>query len=129
MSATDKQMFNREVWLQALESGEWSQTRFSLTDEDYNGQYSFCCLGVAEACMRDGEPLMGQVLTKETREKLGIRREDPWVLNPTRNGVPVVTGKHVAVSFLNDKCRFNFKDIAAVLRPLLARRDYDGNNP
>ena len=34
-------------WLEALESGEWEQTDGYLRDRERDGQYRYCCLGVA----------------------------------------------------------------------------------
>lgn len=119
MSATQTQMYNRAVVLVALESGEWKQTSGCLTREGEDS-YSFCCLGVAEACVRDGEVQHGGLLTGYGQRMLGLSIPDPLVR---------YKGHTFSASQLNDTFRWTFKQIAKALRPNLMNPNYDGTNP
>lgn len=46
----------KEKWVKALRSGVYAQTAGKLAFEDFNGNKSFCCLGV----LRDIEPTVKQ---------------------------------------------------------------------
>lgn len=117
--ATERQMFNRLVWLAALEDERMvgAQAKHTLTYDHWtNETVSFCCLGVAEVCRR-GKPIYGSTLTPAGQEWLGLQSDNPSVL---------VDAAPISVAELNDKRDYTFKDIAKALNPYLLDPHYNG---
>ena len=108
---------NQKKWLEALESGEFKQTRGKLEDE--NG---FCCLGVA--CVlaeKDGVQLWRKendpfIWGGSLQDQLDVIK---WLGIRDDTGAPktrLPTDNLVALTSLNDDCEWNFKQIAEHIR-------------
>lgn len=128
----DKLTDNQEKWLKALESGEYKQCRDQLRAEELDGDlvprgYSYCCLGVAIAVLReDLVPHLGRQehsclsgAFSPVREMLGLHTGDGsihgdcWVVDgedgePSRNAECLIEA--------NDGAELTFAEIAARIR-------------
>jgi len=124
----------RKKWLNALESGEYRQTRYQLHTPE-----GFCCLGVA--CDRFNKPLKLKVLKSPTRTEynhqsalLPVPVADYLGLHST-SGAFQKDGRRVNLSIkvrrgaekgqvimvsslteLNDEASYSFKEIAKFVR-------------
>jgi hypothetical protein len=120
----------KQLWLDALESGEYEQTTVAL--RDMNG---FCCLGVAcdvyakATGMQWDEQAPGRYssvtaytmfgsdgdLPSAVMEWFGLESSDPdVVINPNDFG-----GFIRSLSSCNDQLQMKFKDIAQLIREQL----------
>ena len=111
----------RTLWAEALESGEYEQTKSVLEDEE-----GFCCLGVA--CVvaeewgikvnrhRDTDELVGEDLDEQPAVQwwLGLKDEEgSFKLHPkTEGGVRTSS----SLVHLNDGGHRTFAELAAIIR-------------
>lgn len=131
----------KEQWCQALESGEYEQTKGALkkrtglsTDEEEKC-FGFCCLGVLAEIVKDEisgaywapDPIdidgqyefvgpndsEGGVLPLDVRNLVGLEDANPMVNAFT----PDQTGESLAG--LNDSGKYTFTQIAAIIREQL----------
>lgn len=122
-------MANKEViekWVAALESGDYPQARGALNIKHYDGNHSYCCLGVlcelavdegvikpadrfgSYAYTEDGvEYMEGGVLPLPVRKWAGLRYCNPDV---------AVNDERRALADLNDSEMLTFPVIADILR-------------
>ena len=127
-----------EEWLQALESGEYQQTRGMLTAVDSSDSLSHCCLGLV--CHLNKSDLfvkpIGSIsglqyddirtyLPEAIRTKLGFRHASgeffvdattKTLLLSIKPSISVDEGEKVSLITLNDNLEFTFKEIAQVIR-------------
>lgn len=118
-----------QQWIEALESGEFTQGVGMLAYQDHNGDIRYCCLGVvSELCIRaEGldekhlEPARNPWSTDSYAyfgERFGFTEEvAEWLgLSPEQHDLEVVIdGKRGSVIAHNDIGR-TFTEIAAALR-------------
>jgi len=118
------------LWVDALRSGDYTQGRETLTTK-IDGGYSYCCLGVLECVIGDGDP--------EIAESNGYI-DDPGrfdmplnsgyeILNwassmfPKIKGVVSINaskaGTQDALASLNDTAGLNFAQIADIVEAVL----------
>jgi hypothetical protein len=121
----------KELWVKALESGEYKQGRAVLARVQPDGSETYCCLGVltqeavkagiTQRCGTDEYDvvLYGDALAPNTAlpgtevvEWAGLRDSDP-------NPYVFYNGSSYALSALNDSLGLNFKQIAALIREQL----------
>ena len=132
---TEEQKLRVLLWVEALESGKYKQTRDHLRDER-----GMCCLGVACEVYRSttgngewtaaeegdffargalafGIESPGDVcaLPHEVVDWFGVESSDPELLDPTPQHRPASYTPHPA-SFWNDAQEHNFMQIAATVR-------------
>jgi len=114
-----------EIWVEALESGEFSKTTGVLHDE-----YGYCCLGVAcvkaiengvelyvEGEREDGWSYDGEggSLPPKVMDWLGVDECDPMLrINLGNPDFPEVEEAHA--SDVNDNFGYDFPRIAAAIR-------------
>jgi hypothetical protein len=117
---------NAQKWVNALESGEYKQTRNSLTNEKNT---RFCCLGVACDLYRKefggNWDTKGEDFTFMGHSELLPSVVKGWLGLETRSGsfpYPTGTGKRVSLSELNDsgwsrkRRGWNFRAIARLIK-------------
>jgi hypothetical protein len=108
----DRDKFILEEWPEALESGEFEQSREGLRDEALDGSVSYCCLGVACTLL----------------SRRGLLNRDDWI---DRGTLPSKAVQLLGISErgrlnapltpltlvqCNDELQENFRQIAAHLR-------------
>jgi len=116
MYTKDEIIANREKWIEALESGMYTQAKFNLRRRE-----GFCCLGVACEVLGIpsektdygyyyyGEERNGADLPKEAMEMLGVRT--PMGSFDFDENIP-----HSSLYGLNDSASWSFGQIAQFLR-------------
>lgn len=128
---------NRRLWIGALESGDYAQTRDGLARGDSVADMGYCCLGVAAmtvgcAVLQVSPPLFpldsrfqgfyegadrySSLLPQSTREALGFMTDSPRVL---------WQGRSVALTVLNDEQKWSLAEIAAAIKA--QDDDWDGS--
>ena len=119
----DKQQI-RDMWVNALESGEYEQGRLVL-HQKVNGKEKFCCLGVLCDLYVENVGDIGVYFDDVTGNYHygGEIRVLPdkvmdWAGLYNRTGDGVLDGKNVGVplSVLNDTYRSTFKEIAQAIK-------------
>lgn len=111
---TKKQVHN--LWIKALESGEYPQGKEALRVGD-----SFCCLGVVcDLAYRDGgDPW------KLEEGGYSYKGEEGYLPGPMATFLGVSRAYQNSLVELNDMEGWNFKDIAKVLRLFFKGVDMD----
>ena len=108
MALTEEQRINRETWATALESGEYKQGLGCLRREE-NGEYLYCCLGVAQEIFEPGSIGFNDLIHK-------VRGS---AAEPTPEVYECLGMKSSEFSFLadaNDSLMWDFQRIASVIR-------------
>lgn len=103
---------NRHVWIRALKSGLFNQTRDTLADKD-----GYCCLGVAAKILAP---------KRLVRNVYDYTIHDPKLNQDHTGGLPDYMARALGLSSAsesklidaNDTKRFNFNQIAAMIRDL-----------
>jgi len=109
----------KELWLNALRSGEYGQAEGRLKDS--SGRY--CCLGVLCELYRQDQALQGKEINwiRETLlEQGGVPHNDIVVWAGLPNDNPTIGKNKDTLSNLNDGCnaqkrRHSFKEIADII--------------
>lgn len=113
---------NRRIWIEALESGDYTQCREKLTDGT-----GYCCLGVAGVALGfevsteyDGDDVSYEIdgnsgyLGCQVQRMLGFQTRIPSPIGgPTRNDWDSEPMSFVSI---NDQLRWSFDQIADLLR-------------
>lgn len=116
-----------EKWVEALESGNYSQGSGYLSKKNAFGKQVYCCLGVlCDLAVKEGvipEPsqhpddasvriynLWSASLPPEVRDWAGMSDGNPYV------DLPDPDLPSASLAFLNDTSRYDFNSIAALIR-------------
>jgi hypothetical protein len=152
---TAAQRAAREKWIQALESGNYSQTTRTLARRTSPFSVEFCCLGVACEISRENtdgwvgvDGILGfpntngfngvekATLPGAIQEELGFTTDIPMVYAPElrdhprnlhEDGSRENESGWFGLTELNDDFRLSFEEIAGILRR--QDNDWDGRNP
>lgn len=119
-----KNEVNKEVirkWVEALESGEYTQGSGALAPFDGNGKVTYCCLGVlCELAFRDGKcsqayRLDNDVLSYDAAETYLPRSVVEWAGLDGTDPFVIVNNGSTSLSKVNDD-GMPFKLIAKLIR-------------
>lgn len=104
-------MANKErikKWVDALRSGKYKQARGALRENVGEGEYTYCCLGVATDIY---EKETGNEIEWKNKEYLPLEVMD-WYGLEANNPELTVDSYDYPASELNDELFWSFRDIA-----------------
>jgi hypothetical protein len=114
----------KALWVKALRSGKYKQTRFCLRDEVDD---SYCCLGVLcdlyakehkDAKWKDDMGDIGFIASKGSNFESRVlpKKVTQWA---GINSIGKLNKPHASLIELNDDCKYSFKKIAKVIEEQL----------
>ena len=111
MRITPKVKSNRQLWIETLESGKYTQTRSSHLR--HHGRY--CCLGVyCKVTTWDNANFENECLTEDAKVSLGMTKKQEMQAIDMNDGYSPLKN-----SFLNKEIgKSTFKEIAAHFRKI-----------
>lgn len=115
-----------ELWLEALESGKYKQTKDRLREQKAPGRYAYCCLGVAcdvankvgARRVREGVLDESSMLPNNMQSLIGIDYSGSFEEEVHYRG-----GVYANLTQLND-AGVNFKAIARIIREQMAKGNF-----
>lgn len=126
MKTNTKRAFLTQLWLDALESGQYHQTKGSLSNNYGSSRQSFCCLGVlcvvaknSGLNIKDDVIENNDVLPKSISRIMGLD-----ALGTFKTPVHYRGHSYDHLADLNDK-GVRFKTIARIIREQLAAKNFE----
>ena len=109
----------KNLWIEALRSGEYSQTQSTLSDED-----GFCCLGVlcevaikngVQIEVKEGDPETGSSRSYDGEQELLPKSVRNWAEMEGNTGDLPERSTCLSLVEMNDDCNKSFKQIAVTI--------------